>query len=147
MSFTDPAPLREDLDGWLEELNDRAPDAVIVVEGPKDERALLRLGVIVPIAVLNQGKGIGDALASIAGSNDSKGAPHRTVIILTDWDRKGGQLANRIMKACLNLNIPFDNDARRKLAFLTGKWIRDVESLDTLVMKLDADKAEGSFIG
>jgi len=54
-------------------------------------------------------------------------------VILTDWDRTGGRIASKLKEGCKNLGLQYDIDKRRELARLTGKWIRDVESVDALI--------------
>lgn len=50
-------------------------------------------------------------------------------ILLTDWDRKGGQLARRLREAGKACGLKADSEFRRRLAFYTGSQIRCVEDL------------------
>jgi len=133
---------RDILDGvkdLIDELNDMEGDALVLVEGKKDLLALEAVGVRVPAVALNQGKELFDLLDSISRSdaNGRMEKGQRLLVILTDWDRKGGQLASRIGKACTHLGIPHDTDIRRRLVHLTGRYIRTVESLGSLMERLE----------
>jgi 5S rRNA maturation endonuclease (ribonuclease M5) len=138
------------MDGWtdrevlegvialLQALNELDGDAVVLVEGKKDVSALRSLGVKAPIEALNQGMELYDLLMSITGMEGDvlKLECKRTVVVMTDWDRKGGLLASRVRKACARLGILCDTEPRRKLVHLTGRFIRTVESLPSLVERL-----------
>jgi dTMP kinase len=139
------------MDGWtdrdilegvktlIDELNDMEGDPLVLVEGKKDLMALGAIGVKVPAMALNQGMELFDLLDSISPTDTVPRSKkdQKRIVILTDWDRKGGQLASRIGKACSHLGIPHDTEIRRKLAQLTGKYIRTVESLGSLMERLE----------
>ncbi len=139
------------MDGWtdrdilegvkalIEELNDLEGDVLVLVEGKKDLLALEAVGVKVPGIALNKGMELFDLLESLSPT-DAHGKAEKgkkLIVIMTDWDRKGGQLASRIGKACAHLGIPHDTEFRRKLVHLTGRYIRTVESLGSLMDRLD----------
>lgn len=50
-------------------------------------------------------------------------------ILLTDWDRTGGQLARRLREAGKACGLKADSEYRRRLVFYTGSQIRCVEDL------------------
>ena len=79
--------LRETLDD-LRELNHTIP---IIVEGEKDVEALRRLNILGTIIRLNKGISISLFCDQITHKYD-------TVILLTDWDRKGGHLFSLLKK-------------------------------------------------
>ena len=125
----------EELQKWVQDLNDRDEDIIIVVEGKKDIESLKNIGVECRMVHMNKGLSVLTYLESIK----SNARPFEdlgdfdTMIILTDWDRTGGRLAHKLKDACQNLAVTFDMNPRMQLAKLTGKWVRDVESLDALM--------------
>jgi dTMP kinase len=123
----------------IDELNDLEGDALVLVEGKKDLLALEAVGVKVPGMALNKGMELYDLLEHISPTDANGRAEkgQKLIVILTDWDRKGGQLASRIGKACAHLGIPHDTEFRRKLVHLTGRYIRTVESLSSLMERLE----------
>jgi 5S rRNA maturation endonuclease (ribonuclease M5) len=125
----------EELDQWVLELNDRDEDVIIIVEGKKDIGSLEMIGVQCRMIHMNKGLSVLTYLESIKdGVRPFEELGHfDTIIILTDWDRTGGRLAHKLKDACQNLGIAYDTYPRKQLARLTGKWVRDVESLDSLM--------------
>lgn len=122
----------EEVDRLLEDLRERKENVVILVEGKKDTYALMVLGVEGDIRRVHNGKGIFRTAEKLAGEG-------KEAIILTDWDRKGGQLC-RLLKNALEANeVPFDDITRAKLARLSKKEIKDVESLPSFVSRLVAE--------
>lgn len=79
----------EDVQKALSELVEENKSIPIIVEGEKDVDALRRLGLTGEIITLNSGVTLIDFCDKIAEKYDE-------VIILTDWDRKGGFLYNTI---------------------------------------------------
>ena len=121
---------------WLEELRSREDDIAILVEGKKDKAALVRMGVPHPIIELNRGMNIFD-LIELGKLQELNGPFKGTLVILTDWDRKGGMLATRAKKACIHLGVRIDVDVRRDISSIVGKWIKDVESIPAFLSHLD----------
>ena len=108
----------------------------IVVEGPSDEVALRELGLTGEIVRLNMGVSVLATVEEMAErhrsspSNSSPpGSPLPGFILLTDWDRTGGQLARRLREAGKACGLKADSEYRRRLAFFTGSQIRCVEDL------------------
>ena len=114
---------------WLDKLA-LEEASTIIVEGKKDTKALFDLGVTSRIVEVNQGKNIFDLISDLK-------EPGMKLIILTDWDRKGGFLAQRIEKACLRADIPYDTDLRREISIITIKWIKAVESIPNFLSHLE----------
>lgn len=131
--------LLESIDEWLEGLRSEDPEDVILVEGKKDINALRSLGIVHIIIPVNKGLNTFDLVEMISrGEVGEMGGPLKgRIIILTDWDRKGGFLASRARKACLHLDVPFELDHRKEIAFLLSKWIHDIESIPSLMDGLD----------
>lgn len=82
---------------WLRKL--RLTDVPIVVEGPKDERALLALGAKKIVRLSRK------PLFAIAEEVASK---YDCVIILTDFDKKGKELYGRLSKLFDRLGVKVD---------------------------------------
>jgi dTMP kinase len=98
------------------------PGAVVIVEGEKDRRSLVRLGLSSPIALIHRGQ----RLPSIA---QSLAAHHTQAVVLTDWDRKGGQLAERISELLEGADIEVDRETRQRLARVLRGELVHVEGL------------------
>lgn len=126
----DPVEMLEEFDDILEELRELARDSVILVEGRKDRIALDRLGVRGEIVQVQDAGGI----LGVAEDLASRG---RSAIILTDWDRKGGQLAELLRVALRTCDVSYDDGIRMKLSVLAKKDIKDVESLPAFASLLD----------
>lgn len=126
---------------WIDDLNDLKDGTFMIVEGKKDVIAMTKLGIRIEMVSLNLGLPVIDLIESIAHSRGpfyGKGACS-LLVIMTDWDRKGGKLARSIKEACLGAGLACDLEFRRRLATLTGRWIRDVESLPGLITSLNLE--------
>lgn len=120
-------PERERWEEFVAEWN-RLADAcarsgsVILVEGEKDRRALVRLGLTSPIALVHQGQRL-PALAQRLTDRYSR------AVVLTDWDRKGGQLAERLTELLGGAGVAIDRDVRQRLARVLRGEVVHVEGL------------------
>ncbi len=112
----------EEVRKLISELIRHSSELPIIVEGQKDERALRDLGVEGIIVRLN----VGD---SVFKTCEDLSRTHRKVILLTDWDRRGGHLAKLLREGLEANGVQYDDEIRAKLAVLTKKDIKDVESL------------------
>ena len=113
----------------LDALAARPQDQVILVEGPRDRGALKVLGVEGPLIQVQSRNG----LLGIAEELAKEG---KSAIILTDWDRKGGQLA-RLLRQDLRANgVRFDDELRLRLVLLVKAEIKDIESLPAFFTRL-----------
>ena len=81
----------EEIEKALDDLIEENISIPIIVEGEKDIEALKKIGVSGTIISVNAGISIIDFCDRIARH-------YKEVIILTDWDRKGGFLCHTIMK-------------------------------------------------
>lgn len=118
----------EAIETVLESLKDETSGFLIIVEGRRDIASLQNLGVcsaVFPCA--NQP--LAEFCEKIAEMN-------KTVVILTDWDKKGGILAAKLAAQFQNLDVPCNTEYREKLLFYSKREIKDVESLHTYVTKL-----------
>jgi len=105
----------------LQELRTMNQEAPIVVEGRKDKKSLQNLGLMGVIIVYNKGKSLPNFCDWIAQK-------YNHVIILTDWDRRGGMLCRRMMNL-FNGRVSYDIKIRERLSKHT--MIKTVEGLDT----------------
>ncbi len=122
-----PEEMGKALLDWLQDLNELEKDVVILVEGKKDTACLERIGVSGTIIQINQGIPLLEVIGSI--SRDER---YNKAVILTDWDRKGGKLASELKRLCIGHALPYDLLVRKRIVMLTGKWVRDVESLGSV---------------
>ena len=130
----------EEVEGLIKELVHLSDTMAIIVEGRKDERALRELGVKGEIVRLNKGE-------SIFGTCERLSRDHKKVILMTDWDRKGGHLG-KLLKDGLEANgVQYDGNIRARLAVLTKKDIKDVENLAKQLARLrrEAGRGVGGF--
>jgi len=109
----------------LIEENQRIP---VLVEGVRDVRALRAIGLTGEILTVNTGGPLLELCERL-------GRRHRAVLLLTDWDRRGGQLAQRLREGFAAIGVDARETPRAKLAFLSQKEVKDVESLDAYVQR------------
>lgn len=125
----DPEETLEELADILAELKERSQGEVVLVEGQKDRSALTVLGVDGEIWQI-QGPN------SIFSTAERLAFEGRAAIILTDWDRKGGQLA-RLLRDGLKANgVRYDDELRMRLVLLVKTEIKDIESLPAFFTRL-----------
>ena len=105
----------------LQDLKDKNLTIPIIVEGKKDKKSLQNLGIVGKIIVYNKGKSLPDFCDWVTRTWNE-------VIILTDWDRRGGMLCHRMMDL-LNGRVLYDTTVREILAKHT--MIKTVEGLDS----------------
>lgn len=101
----------------------------VIVEGRKDERALREMGLSGTVLRLDTGKSVFNFCEGLRGEYDR-------VIILTDWDRRGGRLARALREGLMANGISYDVELRKQIAFLARKEVKDVEGLPKLLEKL-----------
>ncbi|RLF53377.1 MAG: topoisomerase [Thermoplasmata archaeon] len=118
----------EYLEKTLSELQEENKQTPIIVEGDKDIDALRRLEIKGVIITINTGVSIIDFCDKVASEC-------RRVIILTDWDRKGGFLCYMIKK---NLEGRVSCDTRFREVFAKYSMIRTVEGLPSWIETLKA---------
>lgn len=116
----------------LSEANEASP---VIVEGIRDERALRELGLSGRIVIYNRGVGMANVADHLRGE--------RALIVLFDWDRKGGQLSHLLQRhgsGGPNLDLRF----RRELARLSPvKCVEDLPAaLRTLTRRATERKTE-----
>ena len=113
----------------LDELAERPSHNVILVEGRRDVGGLNLLGVHGEMIQVQSRDGVLHVAEQLAREG-------KEAIILTDWDRKGGQLS-RLLKHYLACNgVPFDEERRVRMARIVKGEIKDVESLPSYFSRL-----------
>ena len=129
-----PEERLEQLEKVFEELVDLSADAPIIVEGIRDAGALSRLGIEKNVVTLNRGVSILTFCEQI--SRKSKKA-----IVLTDWDRRGGQLARMLKESLMANGVGVIDSIRTQIVILSKKEVKDVESMPTFIERLRARDA------
>ncbi|ATU09202.1 hypothetical protein BKM01_01680 [Methanohalophilus portucalensis] len=117
------------LDELLKELIKCSDEGdIILVEGKRDVSSLRSLGIhgiikkVTHIPLLDLSEKLRDM--------------DRCVIILTDWDRRGNILADKISSDLEYMDVDVDTSIRNRLVSLVQKEIKDVESLDSHMKKM-----------
>lgn len=116
----------EDIQEALFELNEDNKKIPIIVEGEKDIEALRKLDINGAIVSLNKGISITDFCDQLADS-------YKEIIILTDWDRRGGYLCHSIRK---NLEGRVICNINYRSTFAKNSMIRTVEGLPSWIETL-----------
>ncbi|MBU4076400.1 MAG: toprim domain-containing protein [Euryarchaeota archaeon] len=119
----------EKLEGLILELQVLSDTgAIIIVEGRKDVESLRSLGVNGEIKLSSQ-----KPLLDFTEQLSRRG---KDIVLLTDWDRKGGMVARKIIDYLHAYGIMPNTDIRARIGFLVKKRIKDVESLSRYIGKL-----------
>ena len=113
----------------LEELEALSEEMPVIVEGLRDVEALQLLGVKKNVVSLSKG-------LSIFAFCESLSKEWNSVLILTDWDRKGGRLARKLREALMANGAKPVETVRTRLAYLVKKEVKDIESLPTYLRRL-----------
>jgi 5S rRNA maturation endonuclease (ribonuclease M5) len=113
----------------LEDLEARPEEVVLLVEGKRDRGALNLLGVFGEIVQVQTSNGI-------LGIAEDLALRKRKAIILTDWDRKGGQLCLLLKNAFKANGVEFEATTRSRLVRIVSGDIKDVESLPSFFSRL-----------
>jgi 5S rRNA maturation endonuclease (ribonuclease M5) len=109
----------DELEKALSELIEENKKISIVVEGEKDINSLRKLGVVGEIITMNSGHTIIDFCDYIADK-------YKEIILLTDWDRKGGFLCHTIER---NLEGRVKCNTYYREIFVKNTMIKTVEGL------------------
>ncbi len=102
--------------------------AAIIVEGLRDERALRALGIRGPVIMASRRPALDLA--------EDTARRYREIIVLTDWDLKGDEMALKIDQYLRLAGARPDMDIRSRLKKLVKKEIKDVESLSFYVERM-----------
>jgi len=124
-----PRERLEEIQAVLEAMISRDPRTVILVEGMRDRGALTILGVGGEMVQVQSSDGVFGIAERLAKEGKS-------AMIMTDWDRKGGQLS-RLLRSALEANaVPYDDGLRQRLVIVARQDIKDVQSLPSLYSRL-----------
>lgn len=113
----------EDLEKAISDLIEENKTVPIIVEGNKDIEALKKLGITGEIISFNMGLSIPDFCDMIAQK-------YKHIILLTDWDKKGGYLCYTIKK---NLESRVECNTKYREIFATKTMIRTIEGLPSWI--------------
>ena len=129
-----PAHVRfERLQKLIERVSDEAEKGgIIVVEGLRDKESLRQLGIQGRILCLqNSRKNTFGFVEQLDGESH--------VIVLTDFDRQGVFLANRLTRILISQKIRANLMLWRELRGLTRSELRSIEELPRLYERLQAE--------
>ena len=119
----------ESIDAIILELRTRSDSgAIIVVEGKRDVDSLRSLGINGDIRLACQ-KPLLEFTEQLSKSG-------KEIVLLTDWDKRGGITARKIINHLLTYGIMPNTDFRSRIGSLVKKRIKDIESLNKYVNKL-----------
>jgi 5S rRNA maturation endonuclease (ribonuclease M5) len=113
----------------LDELQDFVDQgSIIVVEGKRDVIALKSLGIHGDFRLATH-----HSLVNFCEDLKKTG---KQIVILTDWDRRGNLLLDKIVENLHSLGVNPDTRIRELIISLVQKDIKDIESLPGYVEKL-----------
>ena len=121
----------EQIEKVLSQLQDLSETTPIIVEGLRDIAALKRMGITRNVISLGKGN-------SIFNFSENLSRTTKRAVILTDWDRKGGQLARMLKEALLANGVIANENVRAKLGILSKKEVKDIESMPAFVERLQS---------
>jgi len=105
--------------------------AAMIVEGERDEKSLRDLGVEGPIVRAARRPAL-EVAEEAAREFD-------VVIVLTDWDRAGEELARKMERHLQGTGARVDLETRERLKRMVRREIKDVESLSRFVERVRAE--------
>ncbi|MCI4324512.1 MAG: hypothetical protein L3K00_01305 [Thermoplasmata archaeon] len=95
---------------------------VVLVEGIRDRRSLRSLGLEGPVELVHAGRTMSELAAHLSREG-------RKVVVLTDWDTAGGQLARTLREFLGAEAVGIDLEYRRRLARVLRGELVHVEGL------------------
>lgn len=116
----------EELEEALSELREENQTTPIIVEGDKDIAALRKLEVTGELIRFNKGQSVSDFCDHIAQK-------YKKIILLTDWDWRGGRLCLQIKK---NLENRLELNLRYREVFAKRCPCRTVEGMPSWLTTL-----------
>ena len=126
----------------VEELQNLAEQGMpILVEGKKDEEALKNLGINGNFMKVSGSPLKLFEIAEKAAKSSSK------IIILTDFDKKGNELAKKLSEDIQELGSHPDLEIRRKIMGITRRYIKDIESLERHLRQLELEECPYGVTG
>jgi 5S rRNA maturation endonuclease (ribonuclease M5) len=125
----DPESLEELIASLVEASED---GAAIIVEGVRDEQSLRDLGV--------KGAIVRAARRPALEVAEEAARDYKEVVILTDWDRAGEELARKMEQHFQGTGSRVDFETRERLKRMVRRDIKDVESLSRFVERVRAER-------
>lgn len=116
----------EELEELLNDLREENKAIPIIVEGDKDIMALRKLELTGEIIGFNKGQ-------SISNFADTIAQKYKKIILLTDWDWRGGRLGSAIKK---HLENRVDCDIKYRQLFAQRCTCRTVEGIPSWLVTL-----------
>ena len=113
----------EDIEKALTEMKQENKEIPIIVEGEKDIEALHKLDINGIIISINTGASLTDFCDKLANK-------YKEIIILTDWDRRGGYLCHTIRR---NLEGRVKCNIQYRRIFAKNSMIRTLEGLPSWI--------------
>lgn len=118
----------------MEELQDYAEQGIpILIEGKKDEESLKELGIDGNFIKVSGSPHKLFEIAEIAAQSSK-------IIILTDFDRKGNELAQKLSEDIQRLGSYPNLQIRRRIMGITRRYIKDIESLSRHLHQLELEE-------
>ena len=125
----DPESLEELISSLVEASEE---GAAIIVEGVRDERSLRDLGISGPIVRAARRPALEVA--------EEAARDYRDVVVLTDWDRAGEELARKMELHLQGTGAKVDLETRERLKRMVRREIKDVESLSRFVERVRSER-------
>lgn len=106
----------------IDEMADRADaGAVILVEGRRDRESLEALGITGKVVMTSQ--------LQLFNLAERVASEHDDVILMSDWDERGDEVAQRSEIYLKSNGVRPDCELRKKLRALLKGEVKDIESL------------------
>lgn len=109
----------------LREMGSYCSDKILIVEGAKDREALEAIGLNLNILVIKNGDSLERMIERLEGVDE--------VVILTDFDPQGVELAYKIMSRLESVGVKVNITYWLKLRNLLKREIKDIEGLRKLL--------------
>ncbi|MGA2675514.1 MAG: toprim domain-containing protein [Methanobacterium sp.] len=135
MSFRQLSSIMEELQSYAER------GMPILIEGKKDEEALINLGINGNFIKVS-----GSPLKLYEITEKAIESSSR-IIILTDFDKKGNELAKKLSEDIQGFGSHPDLEIRRKIMGITHKYIKDIESLSRHMRQLEFEECPYGVTG
>ncbi len=120
--------------------NEASGDSLLIVEGRRDAKTLRKIGVKGEIFTI---KSCGENIVSFIdkiGENRKK-----EVILLMDFDRRGKEMTERLVKNLEKMKIKVNLTFWKELLSLVGNDLKDIEGLGSYIETLEK-KVRGKII-
>lgn len=125
----------------MEELQECAEQGMpILIEGKKDEESLKELGIDGNFIKVSGSPYKLFEIAEIAAQSSK-------IIILTDFDKKGNQLARKLSEDIQRLGSYPNLQIRRRIMGITRRYIKDIESLSRHLRQLELEERHYGVTG